>query len=350
MRRRPWLIGLIVFAGAGCATAAPDAPLGPPVAARPLVRDDAGAVVSRLVMPPGAKAVTVQLVEENGLLLTDALRVNGQPVGLVAIDTGAGLTAIDRDAAAALGLAPDKRLPTTRRDVEPPDGLYAIRSLAVGELTIENHAIVVADLSTLRRPDLRTIVGVIGGDVLGAVPFTIDYGKRTLTLHGRDTFRPPSSRAVQARRMILRGSSSPSTAYDRANPHAGAPAVRVAINDVPAEAMLDTGFVGSVVLMPKFAAAHPEWVVRADRPAARVAGAGGALGLGGRDLAAARVEKLRALGVTFTGIRTGLALQGELDRVTDDAVVGQTVLSRFRLTFDYATRRVWADYQPRGRS
>jgi len=71
--------------------------------------------------------------------------------------------------------------------------------------------------------------------------------------------------------------------------------------------------------------------------------------LAGRDLATARIERLRVLGVTFTGIRTGLALEGDLPHITDDAVVGQTVLSRFRLTFDYATRRVWAEYQPRGR-
>jgi hypothetical protein len=170
---RGWIGGLVALLGVACASPARDAPQPSASVERPVVRDEAGAVVSRLVIPDGVASVTIPLVEEDGLLLTSAMRVNGRPIGWVAVDTGAGFSALDRETANALGLKPEQRI-AGGRTVEPPDGYYRIRSLAVGELSIDNHAIVVADLSSLRRPDRRAIVGVIGGAVFGAVPFTVD--------------------------------------------------------------------------------------------------------------------------------------------------------------------------------
>jgi len=180
--------------------------------------------------------------------------------------------------------------------------------------------------------------------MLGAMPFTIDYRKPQLVLHTRESFRPP--RRVTERKMLLDGVTKPQTVYDRANPHAGAPTVTLSINDERADAILDTGFAGSIVLLPNLIKDHPDWVQRDDGPAARAAGAGGVLGMAGRDMMHARVDNLRALGMRFTNIRSAMALESELPGESYDAVIGSRILSQFRLTFDYTTGCLWAEFDP----
>jgi hypothetical protein len=167
---------------------------------RPTIREDRREL-SVLYFPPGRGEVVVPVVQEGWLLLTDAVTVNGQSVGWLIVDTGANWTGIDREAARRLGITAAGLWRTPFGDGSR-DGLYRIERLDVAGMTLSNHVIGVGDLSSLASARGRSIVGVVGGDVLGAVPFTVDFARKEFVLHRRDAFRPQPG--VAEHRLTIR--------------------------------------------------------------------------------------------------------------------------------------------------
>jgi hypothetical protein len=152
---------------------------------RPLVRAN-GAVISALHFP-GRREIVIPLTSRNGILGTDAVTINGRSAGWFVVDTGASWTAIDREAAKALGLLANEPWAPIDK-TKKPDGLYPIDRLEVGGMALSNHEIAVLDFSSLAALPGGRIAGSIGGDVWGSLPFTIDYAKRQLVIHRRDEF------------------------------------------------------------------------------------------------------------------------------------------------------------------
>ena len=334
MNRAATLSLLIVWAAAGCASTSRQ---------RPIVRDERGAQVSQVTFPSDQREVVLPLTFDGKLLFTDAVKINGQTVGTFIIDTGAMVSALDRDAAMKLGLTPDKCWSAMTTSQPRPDGLYRIDSLDAGAVSIRNHVIGVADLSSIRRGSHRqNIAGVIGADVWATMPFTIEYQAREVVFHARKTFRPPAADRSVESALSVRDELKVPDPFARANPRAGAPSVRVKINGEVVDALLDTASGSSIVLLPELVAQRPSWV-RGDRFVARAAGAGGQGGLAGFGLVGAHVETVDALGVRFTNIDSALAIIDDLPRERSSAIIGTRLLSHMRLTFDYANEKVWAE-------
>ena len=172
------------------------------------------------------------------------------------------------------------------------------------------------------------------------MPFTVDYPKRRLVLHDRAAFRPPP---VAPHRLIIRPLAARSVFTD-ANPFQGQPMVAGTIDGFRTPILLDTGFDGSLVLMPRFAKARPRFSAPGGRVVARASGAEGAMA--GRELARAEVDYADALGARFRCGGTALLLllgRDEEDR-TYGAILGGQFLGLGRLTFAYAAGRVWAEW------
>ena len=300
-------------------------------------------------LPPGIgggnSPVTLPLrVTQGGLLVTDAVTVNGKPVGPMVIDTGAGWTVLDRAAAKRLGVT-NARPWHAWADGEPPDGFYRIASLdVVGGFGFREHVIAVADLSSISG---AAGAGVIGGDVLGAMPFTIDYARGELTIHPRASFKPPAG--VRARRLRVQRPWTRGSFID-ANPAAGQPVVDGRIDGIPARVMLDTGCGVSLALRPWFVQKHPRLVDAAAPVVARVGGAAAPGGLAGAELRRANVREVELLGAQLQCVGTATALVAErpspaTGRHRSSAVLGYPFLMHGRLTFDYASGRMWADWR-----
>jgi hypothetical protein len=303
---------------------------------------DAG--LSTTTFPAGATEVALALDVDGTLLVTDDVRVNGQPLGRFVIDTGAGISAIDYTAAKALGFNPQTRLPAKKPRRDEVEGLYPIDSFAVGGVTIGNHVIGVVDLSSVRRQARggASIAGVIGGDIWARWPFTVDYRERRLTFHARPNFKP-SVNAIESS-IKLRRSLPNVGAYSAANPHAGAPRARAKIDGVTVDATLDTAFGGSIVIMPDLVRARPELVRVSSRPIGLVAGAGGEGGFAGRFVMPAAIDTVEVLGVEFTRCgETAMAITQDVPANADQAIIGSRMLSNLRLTFDYSRGKVWAE-------
>jgi len=323
------------------------------VGRRPVVRED-GATLSVLRFPAGTRDVTLRVVEDRGLWLTDAVSVNGRPAGWMVVDTGAGFSTLDRQAARELGVTdapPWKSWAKDGRDGAAadgaPDGAYRIERLDVAGVSLSNHVIGVIDLGEVSKTFGRRVAGVLGGDVWGATPFTLDGPGRRVVLHRRETFRPPAH--ASAHRLAIRPPMTKGVYLD-ANPAAGAPAVDAKIDGVAAPVVLDTGSGVPLTLGRRFVAEHPRFADPGAPTVAKVAGAPGSRGLGGRMLVRGSAKQVEALGATFVcadgavlALRPGDDGGGYLN---DDngGIVGMPFLLHGTLTFDYARGRVWAEW------
>ncbi|MEA2707786.1 MAG: hypothetical protein QOF78_387 [Phycisphaerales bacterium] len=335
-RRTLATLSLFIVLAAGCVTNTRRE--------RPIVLDERGRVVSELIFPRNERDIVLPLRFDGALLITDDVKINGEHVGTFIIDTGAMCSALDRETAQKLGLMPNKRLRDLKTSrLRRPDGLYHIDAIDIGGVGVRNHVIAVVDLSSVRQHGHPDLAGVLGADVWAMMPFTVDYRARQVIFHAREHFRPPPPKRAACSPLLVRHALKAPSPFSLANPHAGAPLVPITINGEPADAMLDTGSGGSIVLLPRLVAKRPQWV-RGDRLVARAAGAGGAVGLAGRGLVGANVERVDALGVRFTNIDSAMGLiEDNLPRDRSSAIVGVRLLSHLRLTFDYASEKVWAE-------
>jgi predicted aspartyl protease len=311
---------------------------------RPRVIDEAGNVVSQVRFPEHIDKTVIRVKNERGHLLTDQVTINGQKVGWFLVDTGANFTVLDRAAMDTAELSVDRRL-VPMGEMGQPDGAYRIRSISVGNMTLQNHAIIVAKLPSFSQTLSVPLAGVLGGDVWGAAPFMVDYRESTLALYCRSAFHGPVG--VHVEDLIMAEKPESGFMFASANPFASQPCVRGTINGIETLFLLDTGATTSVVLSPDFARAHQDW-----QDMARPVSVPNSLLAGGKYLPI-RIGHIEMLGREWHAINTGLAMAGDWRPVVATAVpmasqtVGAQLLQDFRLTFDYAGGHIWADCQTR---
>jgi hypothetical protein len=303
--------------------------------ARSRLPDDEGHAMSHVTYPPGGRTV-LELRDGEGLLLTDAVRVNGRSVGWFILDTGANFTFLDRAAARTMTEELGPRWDAWRDVESDVDGFYRIESLRVGGVLIENHMIGVADLGSVTRRYPIPIAGVIGADVWGACPFSIDFRARRLVLYDPATFQPP--RGGYRERLIIDNRIRLGGPWRDANPLAAHVHVTAEVNGVRTRALIDTAADVYVVLEPGLVRRHPDWL--SGHVVAQAAGVAGVRGTDGLSLYHAAIERLEVFGVEGA-VPDALAMtEGEGG---DGIIIGARMLAGTRLTFDYATRRLWID-------
>lgn len=265
-------------------------------------------------------------LQRAGLFLFVPVKLNGQEAGLFWVDTGANVSAIDSAVADRLELPQAATVKIRAVGGGAAAALLEVQSLSVGDVAVGPMLTSGMDLDPMRRISGAPVSGIIGGDVLRHVPFTIDYPASTLTLYDPGTFSPPADVVRSELRIISH-----------------LPAVHVRIeNQVAGWFHVDTGSNGWLTLHPAFIRLDRDLFLHRPTRPFLVMGLGGMMSAHEIDLAS-----ITLLGVTMNDVRAEYDAQGKLLISNDTSGhFGADIMRRFRLTLDYGSGSLWAEHLP----
>jgi len=106
--------------------------------------------------------------------------VNGQGPFRFVLDTAASKTIIDRELAERLGLPEGPEAMALGAGGIMPVRLTCLEELRLGELSLRDLEVGIADLSAFREVLDIPVEGILGSDVLEGSVITIDYRRRLL--------------------------------------------------------------------------------------------------------------------------------------------------------------------------
>lgn len=214
--------GALALAGA-VALAHPGDPVAPPAAA----------------FAPTAAAVPFELFRGQRILLTG--QVNGTATEMM-LDSGAGMTVIDRAFADRLGLAATQKIAVQGAGGSVPGEIAGNVTLSVGGLTLTRLNVLILDLADVARGVGRPMPVVLGREAFKAAAVTIDFPGRTIRFADRAGFRAPAGAA----RFEL-------------GEKGFLPRVKVAVAGLaPVEADLDLGNAGTLILAKSYWTRQPK--------------------------------------------------------------------------------------------
>lgn len=231
------------------------------------------------------------------------------------LDSGASATVLDAGFARSLGLTPGGA-PVTANGVAGHVAGAALThvDMRVGHLLFPHRQVAVIDLAAVSAVVQRPVEVILGRDVFDHAVVDIDFQSRTLELLPRETFQPPGGQPTPL------------------SPSGGLRTFPVRIAGVATPAVLDLGNAGAVLMDRGFADAHR--LLAGRRVSTQLAvGADGP-----REGLVASLDDVEVGGVAFDGVPVAAT---ENLASTAPANIGLAILSRFRLTIDFAGDRLW---------
>jgi hypothetical protein len=252
--------------------------------------------------------------------------INGAPPADFILDTGASLTAIDRDYAYALGLKPEGDASVGGIAGSGQVRFARVQSIALrgrqgASVALEDFRAMLLDLAEGGRVVMwRKPMGILGADFLSRFVVRIDYDSLAVTFHDPAAFRP-----------------GPSDAGIPFELHQGCPIVDLTLdNGCAGKFLVDVGnsfhftVHGSMVRSCRLIAAKKRRQVEV---------AGGGVG-GGFVGMLCRLDSLRIGPFAWPDPVAALTLynSGMIGSKEIAGNIGNSVLERFRCTFDYARR------------
>lgn len=303
--------------------------------------DVAGQQAAKVAWNGESDRHVIQLETADGLYFTDAVRIDGEYVGYFLVDTGIELSIVDGS------VAGDWKI-TGRGAINQatPVNLHQVRSVTLGPIVLSDAVIgstkvsATTGFTALRRRDYsKPIVGLLGMDILGRCPFTLDLSTTnpTLVLHDPARFAAPE----KADRHSI-------------SPIAGRIAARMAVEGViaqiPALLTVDTGSTEGLTLDDEFLKLHPQLRVESipKQLATDVLTIGGAI----KDKDVVRIETYRVLGKSWESVRqAGISDADPRPKIAQGdkvvaGLVGTEILSSCRLTFDLKNHSLWVESVP----
>jgi len=268
--------------------------------------------------PPVGLPVTVPLRFFQRVMFVD-VRLNGREYSML-LDTGAGITVIDKPAAEALRLPPGESMNLLGISGQGESAVATLDSLQIGDVTLNGVQVAVTDLGIIRLLGGSSFGGIIGFNVLNRFRMTVDYHRRQLILEAPGGVLP---------RGVVMPARFPGAT----------PQVEMEVEDIGRVPMLlDTGAAMTIVPVE----ASLQW-----QPA-RAGSLGMALGVGGLSGAprAARAQTVRLGGEAVRDVLLMFASpapRGAPVQILSEAgfgLLGNSVLRHFRLTIDYPMRTV----------
>lgn len=238
---------------------------------------------------------------------------------LLCVDSGAGIHVLSPEAGARLGLLREERgsqtVTGTAASVRAQKVL--LRNLRLGAAALaDTEAVVVA------LPGLLGCDGLLGYPLFAQFAVTLDYLTSTVTLTPYAEFTPPDGATALALRL-----------------EGNIPQLEVRLDGLPAWVELDTGSSGELDLTTPFVEANR----LRERYPKRIAMPTG-LGVGGvtyGDVARAERLELGPFALPKPLIRLSQQTTGADASQRVAGRLGAEVLSRFRLTFDYQSKRLF---------
>ncbi len=324
------------------ARAAPHAPARTVWARTPVA---AAGPADALVFPKNVAQVSIPFTIVNGVPVTSAVRINGRFLGPFFIDTGARTSYISRQVADRRFLPVALQMHMTWKGHRVD--IRRLRRFQIGPITFTNSAICAFGLSKVKGHQYRNQIGGIGGDILGRMPFTIDYRNSKLIFYNPKTFRAPlGAKSYPLKIAYKSGATKDGILVSRLFARLGIPTLVGTLNASPISWCPDTGTSVTAILMPEYVHDHPNLVNRQSfSQSVRD------IQMRGR-LFQARNAHLAVLGKTidnprhiYAPVTTPWQLQLE-GFAKPNLLIGGRFLKNYRLTFDYAAKKVWVQWSP----
>jgi len=282
-----------------------------------------------IVFPTGADEITIPIARGDMLIFVRPT-INDQDAGWFILDTGAGNNIIDTGVAEKIGLtAVGKSVVGGAGGKQAQATIFRPRSFRMDQVEVRPHELVGIDLTHLTTGRGVKTCGLIGHDIFGAGPFTIDYQKQTLTLHDPRTFKPPQD-ARELPLIIERPRLNANVKVD---------------GRFEGKVMLDTGYEGGILLNGGYLCKFFDlYQGRRFRESA-------ALGISGQPVGS-RSDMLKSVEL-FGHTVDHVAADFPIEPLSSDptstysrmGILGGLLLRHFRLTYDYDSARVWVKWQ-----
>jgi predicted aspartyl protease len=260
---------------------------------------------------PAARAMPFQFLLERQIVFP--ITIDGKPAEAW-LDSGAGASVVDAAFARRLGLELGGPIKAHGVTGEVADVHLAKASLTAGDLAMPNRRVVVMDLSAVQRLVGRPVQVLLGRDVFDQAVVQIDFETRRIALLPREGFAAPPGTPLPLKR----------SGDLRSIP------IRVAGVEMPA--ILDLGNAGGLLIDQEFAA---HYGLLDGRKASTTLGVGAD---GAREEMQTTVDRLELGGVSLDATPT-TATPNLSSKAP--ANIGLQVLSRFKLTIDFAGDRIW---------
>ncbi|MEM6707405.1 MAG: aspartyl protease family protein [Pseudomonadota bacterium] len=241
-------------------------------------------------------------------------------------DTGAGTTVINSGTIQRLGLTPGRSVSAS--GAAGTIEVETLRDITIdtGDVALENLKVQASDLSHLERAIGRRIDGIIGYHLLRKRIVEINYDAAELRVHDRKRFRY----RVSGQRIPLKARRH---AYLKAALDFGDGGV------IPARFIIDTGAGIALGLATPFVEKHDA----IDRLGATYSRSSSGLSKERPTVFRARVPKVRIDRFTFDAAPASLyqVSQGFFSERRQAGVIGNVILKRFNIVFDYGGNQSW---------
>lgn len=264
----------------------------------------------------GARTVAFEFPQDKQILFP--ITINGRPAEAW-LDSGSSATVVDATFAQTLGLSLEGGI--RARGVAGAVGGVRLASAAldIGGQPIPAQRVAVMDLSAVTRVVPRPVQVILGREVFEQSIVQIDFAHRRLSVLPREGFRPPATPPVP-----LRASG-------------GLRSFPIRVGDTETEAIFDLGNSGALLLDQGFARANGLMAGRRTSTQLSV-GADGP-----RQSLIASLDRVEVGGVAFRSVGV-VATAGLASHAP--ANVGLEILSRFKVTVDFAGDRLWLEPVP----
>lgn len=255
--------------------------------------------------------------------------LNGGPLDDWLLDTGASVSVIDSAYAAARGVKTEGRIGVAGAGSSGGASFATFDSLAVpgegGGVTLGHQKVVVLSVNAHLQPFFwRPCAGILGYDFISRFVVDIDFARGRMVLHEPATFRYEG--AGQAVPLQFAGSI---------------PVIEATVDDAYTGLFrLDVGSGSTVDLHTPFVEKHG----LREKASARVEAMGG--GFGGTFTSdVTRMKRMRVGPFAWDDpiVILSRATEGALASEEYAGNIGNHLLERFRVTFDYGRKQVWLE-------
>jgi hypothetical protein len=274
------------------------------------------------IRPPEAhyaaspQAIPFELFRNQRIFFTGTINGVATPMML---DSGAGVTAVDRAFAAKIGLKGSRTAKVMGDDGSVPGQIATNVTLEVGGLRLERLSVVVLDEASAARGVGGALPVTLGRDAFRAGIVSIDFPHRQILFSDRGSFRP----SADAARIPLgeRGWSA---------------TVTIGVGGKPVQADLDLGNGGTIILSKRVWEALPE-LAHLRHAAGQVGGIGGIT-----SVRSVTLPDVSLGDIHFTRVPAKLV---EDRKAGPDigANVGIQLLEPFVVTFDWTGRALYLE-------
>ncbi|MBK8165003.1 MAG: aspartyl protease family protein [bacterium] len=250
--------------------------------------------------------------------------VNGTPTSIV-LDSGAGITVLDRATSDRLGLVATGAVPAQGVGGTTTAGIVEGITLEIGGLRLGPVTAATLDLADIGRRLGRPMPVILGKEVFQALVVDVDYPNARLRFLDPDRF---AGDGTGHRLEVIPGGD-------------GHRHVKMAIEGLPeAVFALDTGQGGALTVFRRYADEHG---LLEGRPTSRTKGGG----VGGMiEMSTATLRSVTLAGFELRDVPTAFHrddVGGAFDTAKLAGNLGAGILNRFRVTFDYAHDCLWLE-------